>query len=52
MQKWEYCTRMFDTWKHAEEFQALGDDGWELVAALRPEPDKAVFIYYFKRLKS
>lgn len=50
MQKWEYVTYTFDTWRFAEkEFKQLGEEGWELVGVLRPEQDKAFFVYYFKR---
>jgi hypothetical protein len=48
MQKWEYLLEMFDRWLFAEELQGYGNEGWELVAVIRPEPDKAHYLYYFK----
>jgi hypothetical protein len=51
MQKWEYRMEMFDRWQFAEDIQHFGNEGWELVTVLCPEPGKAVYIYYFKRPK-
>lgn len=51
MQKWEYLIEHVDRYLFHEELQPFGDEGWELLFILRPDPTKAVYLYHFKRPK-
>lgn len=49
MKKWEYnILSMYNSQRHAYDFDELGKNGWELIAV---ERTKACSFFYFKREK-
>ena len=49
MQKWEYKKVTADWWQQDDIFSALGEQGWEMVSALRSEVGN--YYFWFKKMK-
>lgn len=48
MQKWEYLMIVFGADEPAK-LARLGEEGWELVAAVPTDPEAMVYNFFFKR---